>query len=127
MSLNLIPQLGDILWVVTGFVLGFIALALLTAAWWAEARRNDRQNNELAVHAAQIRRLRALAGDRVAGQAEPPATDEQPAVDKPRPTPGPRTVPTEQAIAVAAPDLLEQWRAKRDQEIAAWRAGLEAK
>lgn len=132
--------------VLVGFAMCIVIAVNLLVAWWVEARRNDEQDAAINDTAAAARRLRAdldmlldhLGVEIARGPAqtfpEVPQdpdvdTDEMPAVQRPRPTPGPRTTPSEQAITVAAvvgdDPVLAAWRIEADRIEREFRTALE--
>lgn len=90
-----VPNAGpDVTWIIVGFLLGFIGLMLLVAAWWQEATRNDRTD-------AQIVAL---------WKAIPPRALPEPATE---PIPAqPATEPSNLPLQVHAALLDEEWRAR---------------
>jgi hypothetical protein len=137
---------GQWTFVVTGFAICGVFAINFAVAWWTEAKRNDEQDAAINDTAAAARRLRTdldmlldhLGVEIARGPAQtlpevpqdPDAdTDEIPAVQRPRPAPGPRTVPTEKAITVAAitgdDPVLAAWRIEADRIQAEYRTALE--
>ena len=60
-----------------GLLLGFLGLAILTAAWWQEARRADRHELALAEQRAELDDLHVLIADHLelTPMEDPPPTE----------------------------------------------------